>query len=206
LALQWLQQIYTIVDNPAVLFAVMFAAALGNTFFPPIPIEMGTLFAGYLASSGHGSLPVIITSTVFGMTIGSIILYALAWHYGVGLMQKHPFNLLVRGDIYEKSSRWFEKYGVWSLFLAKLVPGISICAVACSGIMRLSKGKAVLGILFSNVFAFSMLAFVGKSIESNWQQAYHWFNRIGLSAFFVICIVIVLAVILTRKLRCKKLS
>ena len=75
--------ILTLIDHPVLLFALMFTASIMNTFFPPIPIEIGTIFVGYLVSTGHGSLELLIIATALGMTVGNFVVYRLGWHYGL---------------------------------------------------------------------------------------------------------------------------
>jgi membrane protein DedA with SNARE-associated domain len=74
----FLSQVYCIANDPVSLFWLLFFSSLGNNIFPPIPIEFGTVFAGYLASKGHGTLPVIIAGTASGMILGSLLLFAAA--------------------------------------------------------------------------------------------------------------------------------
>ncbi|MFH1369015.1 MAG: DedA family protein [Elusimicrobiota bacterium] len=156
-----IKHVHLFIDQPDYLFLLLFFASLANTFFPPVPVEAATLAAGYMASIGHGSLLVVIISTTSGMFLGGMALYHLARVYGSSFLEKPPFNRLINRQSYDKASLWFQKYGVWALFLGKLVPGMNFCALVCSGILKLETKKAVFGILASNLFFFCAIALSG---------------------------------------------
>lgn len=182
----FLSQVYCIANDPVSLFWLLFFSSLGNNIFPPIPIEFGTVFAGYLASKGHGTLPVIIAGTASGMILGSLLLYAAARVYGPPLLNSASFQKVLRREQYDRAAQWFHKYGVWTFFVAKFAPGMNLCAVLCAGILKLDAGRAGAGIIASNLLVFAGLAFLGKSVGENWQAAYRIVGGIGFLFFAVI--------------------
>jgi membrane protein DedA with SNARE-associated domain len=199
---QLLQTIFAIADNGTALFWLMFAASLANTFFPPIPIEFATVFAGYLVSAGHGDIPVIISATVAGMTLGSVAVYYLARIYGTPLFARPPFDRIVKKDTYDRAAAWFEAYGIGTLFLAKFVPGMNFVAIVCAGILRFGQTKAVAGIFASNLFVFALLAFIGKTAGERWQDVYRLLGKAG-GVIAVVVILLLLALLFFRS-RIKK--
>lgn len=158
-----LRNVYLFIDQPVNLFALLFTAAVANSFVPAVPLEAAALAAALLASKGHGSVPVIILSTSAGMTVGGLLLFFLARVYGPALLAKPPFNKLISPESYRKSSAWFAKYGVWTLFFGKLLPlpGMSFCTIVCCGALRLEIKKAAAGIFASNLIFFSAVTAVG---------------------------------------------
>lgn len=184
-----LARIYSIADNPPALAAVLFISALANSLFPPVPVELAAVFAGYLVSQGHGSLPVVIGATTAGMFIGSFTLYLTARHYGPALVARRPFNRILKEKDLDRFSRWFEKYGVWSFFLAKFVPGLSFAAIFAGGTLKLSRTKALAGLLASNLLVFSLLVLLGFTVGDEWRRVYTLFGSISTGIFLVLIIV-----------------
>lgn len=158
---QFLSHVHLFIDQPAYLFLLLFAASVLNTYFPPVPVEGATLAAGYLASTGHGSLFIIIASTTLGMSVGGLSLFYLARAYGNTVIERPPLNKLIDRKSYEKGVVWFQKYGVWALFLGKLIPGMCFCSIVCSGILKLGRRKAIFGIFSSNLLFFGGIALTG---------------------------------------------
>lgn len=154
---QLIRNVHLFIDQPGWLFLLLFAAALLNTFFPPVPVEAAVFAAAYLASNGHGSAPVILASSISGMFLGGAALFYLSRIYGSAIIEKPLFKKLISRRSYEKGVSWFERYGVWILFLGKLVPGMTFAAVVCCGVLKLGRRKALLGIFFSNLIYFGAI-------------------------------------------------
>jgi len=132
----FLAYVFNFADNPYALFGVLFAGALLNTFFPPVPIEIGTVFAGYLVSQGHGSFWITVFAATLGMFTGSIILYHIARKYGTAIIRKPFFARLLNEKVLKRTELWLEKYGALSILITKFLPGMYFCAVVASGILR----------------------------------------------------------------------
>ena len=114
------------------LFIISFLAA---TF---LPAYSEIMFAGYLAT-GYSPLLLWIWATT-GNTLGS----CLNWVLGRYLLQFKSHQLFpFREENLERSQRWFQRYGVWSLLLAWApVGGDALTFIA--GIMRVRFGIFIL--------------------------------------------------------------
>ena len=184
----FLDYVFNFADNPFALFAVLFFGAMFNTFFPPVPVEIGTVFAGYLVSQGHGSLWVIISSTTLGMFAGSIILYNVAKANGLAILKIPLFARVINKKILDRTERWLEKYGALSILAAKFIPGMYFCAVVASGILSLKKPKLYSAFFFINLAAFTVHAFIGKMAGENWRHVYRALGKTGMFLLLLIAV------------------
>jgi len=90
---------------------------------------------------------------------------------------------------------WFRKYGIWSLFSAKVIPGMAFCSVLCCGTFKLSWKKAIMGIAGSNFVQFTCLIFLGKLAGEHWEEAFTQFNRIGYLTLAGLIVIVFLILI-----------
>lgn len=190
-----LTQVTAIIDNPFALFSLFFVFATVNLFFPPIPLETATLFAGYLSANGYGSLIIIIAATVGGMFSGSFLLYQITKTYGMSLIERTPLQKVISQKLSQKAFRWFKKYGLYTMYLGKLVPGMSLYTVICCGVLKLETKKALLTIFMSNLLFFMALAIAGRMLGANWGHALPWITKIGLISLAVMGIFTFCAII-----------
>jgi membrane protein DedA with SNARE-associated domain len=174
-----LAQMAAVIDNPFILFGLLFIFAAVNLFFPPIPLESAALFSGCLSATGHGSLIIVITATAGGMFASSLALYQITRSYGTGMLEKTPLKKYLTSDSYRKVLQWFKKYGLYTIFLGKLVPGMSLYTVICCGLLRLDAVKALPAILLSNLFFFTALVMIGRLLGANWNYALPWLTQVG---------------------------
>ena len=189
-----LTQVAALIDNPIALFSLLFIFAAVNLFFPPIPLETATLCAGYLSASGHGSLVIIIAATAGGMFCGSFILYQVTKSYGMGLLEKTPLQKVISRKLSQKAFQWFKKYGLYTIYLGKLVPGMSLYTVICCGILKLETKKALPAIFLSNLLFFMTLAQAGRLLGANWSNALPWLTQIELISLLAMGILIIWAI------------
>jgi membrane protein DedA with SNARE-associated domain len=175
-----IQQIGTQINNPFILFSIFFILAIINLFFPPIPLESATLFGGFLAGTGRGSLLTMILAATLGMFSGSMMLFALTRHYGYSMILKTPFRKVFTGVSNPKITHWFNRYGLWAVFLGKIIPGMSLGSVIFCGILRWKTVNAAVAILGSNLLFFGILGIAGRMIGANWGMAANWLKRLNI--------------------------
>jgi membrane protein DedA with SNARE-associated domain len=199
---QLLGQIFTVADNHFLLALVVFAASLTHAFLPFVPVEASSICAGYMVSLGHGSAPVIIISAALGMSLGHLIIYMLSIRHGEAILAMRPFNKLFTPRQYVKMKVLFRRYGVWSLFIAKVVPGMAFCSVVCSGIFKLRRQKAIIGIIGSNLLQFTGLVFLGRLVGVHWKETYAMIN--GISGALLLILLIVAGYLFWRRVKRKK--
>ena len=194
-----LDQIIRFSDNPLLLFIMIFALAVANLFFPPIPLETLTLMAGYLSGTGRASLWVIIGATTSGMFCGSLILYYLSRRYHNTVISGTPLRKFFTKNSYFRAVGWFKKYGLWTVFLGKLVPGMSFYTIVCCGIFKLPTPKALAAFFSSNLIFFTVLAILGRTLGHHWRRIIPWLKSSGRLSYLVVGLVIIILLYLYLK-------
>ncbi|MGU3294789.1 DedA family protein [Williamsia sp. M5A3_1d] len=117
-----------------------------ETIFPPIPSEVVLPFAGYLSRSGDLSFVGLLLWSTIGAWLGALVLYGLGrW---VGLDRTVDFavwtRIVSRRDA-ERGAQWFARFGTWSVFLGRMIPGVRsiISLPAGAGAMNLAVFSAL---------------------------------------------------------------
>ncbi|MGJ0121019.1 DedA family protein [Williamsia sp. MIQD14] len=117
-----------------------------ETIFPPIPSEVVLPFAGYLSRSGDLSFVGLLLWSTVGAWLGALVLYGLGrW---VGLDRTVDFavwtRIVSRRDA-ERGAQWFARFGTWSVFLGRMIPGVRsiISLPAGAGAMNLAVFSAL---------------------------------------------------------------
>ncbi len=159
------------VDNAPDLFLLILGLSLIHGFFPLIPIETGlALFIGYLAGIGPGNPLSIWSGLTIGNFVSSMVIYFLVWQKGTHLLEwKFIRSKLSRENI-AKTEVWFQKFGVWTLFIGKIIPGMTIVTVFCCGLFRVKRKQAIFAITLSNMLYYCGLVIVCQSIGRQWQS------------------------------------
>ena len=107
------------------LFAISFLAAT------ILPFSSELTLAGLIATSNFDNLLLLIVAS-FGNILGSVVNWVLGF-YSINLTAKKWF--LFKGRQIESSSKWFNKFGKWSLLFA-WVPIIGDPLTLAAGLFR----------------------------------------------------------------------
>ena len=201
---QLLNTAVSFADSPFAFFIFLFLAGFANFFFPLVPIELVTVFCGYLVSQGHSSLVSVISAPTLGMFAGSVLCYRISRYFGAPILEKPFFARHINDDALTRTRHWLEKYGVVSLFFSKFVPGVYLCAVVSSGILALKESRIYTAFLLANLALFMLLAFIGKIGGERWREVYAAVGKKGAIAIvgtLLVCMFVSLAVKLVRKLK-----
>jgi membrane protein DedA with SNARE-associated domain len=107
------------------LYAGVFAAAIIETVFPPIPTMAVFPIAGYVASQNHMSLAEVIGLGMAGgagATIGSTAIYTVSIKLGRVALLRYLKYAKISDEKLAKIEKWFEKHGDKAVFFGRMVP------------------------------------------------------------------------------------
>ncbi|MBN3803342.1 hypothetical protein GXB81_09780 [Paraburkholderia sp. Ac-20336] len=121
--------------GPALVFVNVLAAALGL----PVPAMPSLVLFGAMAAMHPGSvgtqlMPVLVLS-IFATLIGDSAWYLAGRIYGGNTLKTICRLSLSRDTCVKKTERFFGRWGVRVLAIAKFVPGLSIVSIPMAGAM-----------------------------------------------------------------------
>ncbi|WP_044641983.1 DedA family protein [Risungbinella massiliensis] len=147
--------------------------ALEN-IFPPIPSEVILTFGGFMTTSSDLSILGVVIASTLGSVIGACILYVIGLQLDVERMEKivdrwgHILRLK-REDIY-KADNWFDKYGIWTVLICRIVPLIRSLISIPAGMSNMNFGLFLLFTTIGTLVWNIVLVNVGASVGDNWES------------------------------------
>ena len=132
--------------------------------FIPFPSEIVLIPAGYLASQGEMSIPMIMLSALGGSLVGAFINYYLAFTLGRKFLLRYGKYFFIKEEALLKMESFFAKHGHISTFSGRLIPGIRQLISIPAGLARM------------NIVQFSLFTTLGAGI---------WALVLTLLGFFI---------------------
>jgi membrane protein DedA with SNARE-associated domain/rhodanese-related sulfurtransferase len=178
--------------GPALVFANVLAGSLGLPV-PALPtlILFGAMAALHPASVGTQLAPVLILS-VFATLIGDSAWFAAGRIYGGNTLKTICRLSLSRDTCVKKTERFFGRWGVRVLSVAKFVPGLSIVSIPMAGAM----GTPYRTFLVYDGVGAALWAGVGLIVGALFSQQidmlFAGINRLGKTAALVVIVLLVL--------------
>jgi len=142
--------------------------------FPPIPSELIMPMAGYLVSQGEMSLVGVVAAGTLGTILGALPFYYAGKFLGLERLKQWAdrygrWFTVSPADI-DKSHRWFEKYGIWTVLLCRLVPGVRSLISIPAGINNMHMGQFLVYSTIGSAIWSTVLAIAGYMLGVNYSK------------------------------------
>lgn len=116
----------------AVYFCFLILCGFGN----PIPEDLTMITGGYLVYSGLMNPIVVLVVSYIGVVSGDLILYYFGWKYGQKLIDHRWLVKLVPPRRVAMIRHHFKRWGHWTIFFARFLPGLRSPTFLLSGVMH----------------------------------------------------------------------
>lgn len=129
------------------LYAGVFAAAIIETVFPPVPTMAVFPIAGYVASQNNMGIAEVIGLGVAGgagATIGSTVIYLISAKLGRVALLRYLKYAKISDEKLARIERWFEKHGDKAVFLGRMVPVLREMISIPAGLLGMKPAKFIL--------------------------------------------------------------
>ena len=157
----------------------------------PIPEEVPIVLAGVLSSQGRMEPEFAFAACLFGALLGDSVMYAIGYHFGHGLLLKHPkLGKIVGAEREEYFEQAILRHGFKVMLLARFMVGIRGPVYLAAGVVRMPFRKFILWDLVCATLVvttcFALSYFYGQQITELVRNA-------ELTLTLVICILGVVA-------------
>ncbi|MFS0559692.1 DedA family protein [Terribacillus sp. 179-K 1B1 HS] len=180
-------------------FAIVLLMA-GENVFPPIPSEIILLFGGFLTTTSASvtAVGVIIAATI-GAVIGAIILYGIGLLLDVERLEKIVDRwghiLRIKKEDIHKADAWFDKYGVWTIFLCRFVPVIRSLISIPAGMSNMNFPLFLIFTTLGTLIWNTVLVLLGLWLGESWTTVETYLGYYQDVVIVVLAIIFVLFVI-----------
>ncbi|MBA3819840.1 MAG: DedA family protein [Deltaproteobacteria bacterium] len=157
----------------------------------PIPSLLVMPFAGFLASQGSFSLPVILVINSAAALVGSSISYWLGAAGGKPLLLRYGKYLFVRPKDIAKTEEYFTRHGGKTIFIGRFLPVVRHLISIPAGIARMPLPSFLALTFLGATMWGGGLMVVGYQLGANWEAIATKAKRIDL----VIAGLVVLALV-----------
>jgi len=152
----------------------VFLMIVAENLFPPIPSEAILPLAGFLASEGRFSLPLVIIAATLGAVVGALILYYLAYAFGERrvrwLIDRYGKWFAVSGKDLDAANAWFDRYGNTAVALCRMVPIVRSIVSLPAGLRQMPLIPFILYTALGSGLWNTLLILLGYWLGDNWEE------------------------------------
>jgi membrane protein DedA with SNARE-associated domain len=181
-------------------YPAVFAAALLENLFPPIPSELVFPLVGFSAQTNDLGMITAIGMAIVGAvgsTVGAIIIYFIALKIGLPAITRigKRYRILSESDI-KKAESWFDKHGELAVFLGRMAPGIRELISIPAGIAEMNIIRFTFFTFIGSCIWSLLLTLIGFFIGDAWIRFYDNYSLIFDIAGIVLIMVIIVLIVL----------
>jgi membrane protein DedA with SNARE-associated domain len=181
-------------------------AMLVEGIFTPIPSELIMPFAGYVAYSGELNFFLVILVGSLGAVIGSSVAYMLALWLGRPLVDRFGFFFGLDEKRMATAEHWFERWGIWGIFIGHSLPGIRSVISFPAGLSKMNRKKFVI-FTFSGALVWNtVLVTAGYLLGEEWMQFWERTDGMDWLVLGLLGVVLVLYFIYQKRKRVTRSS
>ena len=176
-------------------YPAVFAAALLENLFPPIPSELVFPLIGFSAQTNGLGMAGAIGMAIIGAggsTVGAIIIYFVALRIGLPTITRigKRYHLISESDI-RKTETWFVRHGELAIFLGRMAPGIRELISIPAGIAEMNIVRFTFFTFIGSCIWSLFLTLIGFFIGDAWIRFYGNYSQVFDIAGFTLILVII---------------
>ena len=118
-------------------YPVLALLILGESAGLPLPGETALITAGGLVAGGQLALPLVILVAASAAIIGDTVGYWVGRRGGRAFLLREGFLATHRRHAVERADRFFERYGIATVFCGRWIPGLRVVAALMAGATRM---------------------------------------------------------------------
>jgi len=172
---QWIQGVVQALGYPGVFLFITLESTL-----IPIPSEIVMPFAGYMASQGKFSLPVILLINSTAALLGSGLCYGIGVVGGKPFLENYGKYFLVRQHDIAKTEAFFAKHGKKTILIGRFLPVIRHVISVPAGIARMPLPGFFLQTFLGSTIWGGALILLGYYVGANWEVFAKALKRVDL--------------------------
>lgn len=168
------------------IFLAVFAESLGL----PVPSYPVILVAASLALPMHFRLPMIFMVCILGALGGDGIWYHLGRTRGRPILRRLCSLSLSPDSCVHRTERFFQRYGVKSLLVAKFVPGLNTVAPPLAGMLKVAPWRFV-AVDFAGITLWAGSAMtLGWAFRTEVEWAMEWLAAFGRTGVLILAVLL----------------
>ena len=177
-----LEQLATFVTNVVrdLGYPGLFALIMLESTLVPIPSELVMPFAGYLASTGEFSLPLILVINSTAAVVGSGVCYWLGVAGGKPLLLRYGKYVGVRRKDIERTETYFARHGKATILIGRFLPVVRHIISIPAGIARMPLVPFFTQTFIGATIWGSVLIMIGYELGDHWDTVAKQVKRVDL--------------------------
>lgn len=177
--------------EPWVYTVLGLGAALENVL-PIIPADTFVLVGGFLAGLGSGRAPLMFLATWLLNVAGALGVYWAGLRFGERFFTEGRGRHLISPGQLSRLNRFYSRWGVMAIFLARFLPGFRAVVPVFAGVARQAPWRVAPPLIAASATWYGALVWAGWAAGTNLDEIQRLLRRLNLGFLLVSAVLFVL--------------
>jgi membrane protein DedA with SNARE-associated domain len=171
----------------------VFVTMAGESAGLPISSEVVVPLGGYLAATGKLSFAGVVAASSLGNLAGSLVAFWLTKRYGERFLLGPGRRIGINRGHVRLANRFFNRYGVWAVFLGRLLPVIRTYISFPAGLSSIRMPTFVMATLAGAIPWNLALAYGGLKLGQHYEDIGRYLGPITIPLAILVLVLLGLA-------------
>jgi membrane-associated protein len=177
---------------PEALLVLLSLGAFLENVIPPIPADTFVVVGGLLAARESVPAVPLLVGIWLANTGGALAVYALGYRGGRKMFETRIGRRLLTPRQLERITRFYRRWGVPAILLARFLPGLRAVVPAFAGVSHLHWTRVVPPVLTASAVWYGALLWMGMQAEGQVARVEEWLASLN-QGLLVVAVVLVVA-------------
>lgn len=169
----------------AIYLAVAFFTALENAF-PFVPSDVGVLIIAALLLRGGPLDPFVLwAAATVGNSLGALVPWAVARHYGPRIAQSRVGRRLLPPDLVSLVEKEYVRFGLPGIFLCRLIPAVRFIVAPFAGLVGLGLARTLIPFTLASALWYVLIVGGGWFLGGRREVLLEYFRDVNLGLALV---------------------
>lgn len=189
-----------LLQNGAMLYALLFLALLGGALGLPIPEDIPLIFGGVLIQRGNGAWWVIALVCYVAVVMGDLIIFFTGRTFGPALLNSEWFRARIGKAKLRKVRYGLEKRSLLMIFIARHLFYLRSVTFLTCGAVRMRILRFVIADASAALISVPLMLWLGYISAEHYETVLAWFSS-ARTAMIPVTLIIIAGVILFIRMR-----
>lgn len=176
------------VPEPLLVLILAGGAFLENVV-PPVPADTFVVVGGLLAARGEVPASWVLAGIWAANAGGALAVYHTGYHHGRSFFTVGAGRRLLNPLQLARIDRFYRRWGVLAVFLARFLPGLRAVVPAFAGVIHLPFWKVAPPLVVASGIWYGILLWLGMAAGRNLDRVEAWLSRMNVSLLVVAVLV-----------------
>jgi membrane protein DedA with SNARE-associated domain len=173
-------------DLPSLLlYAVLAVGSALENVVPPVPADTFVLLGGFLAAHGGPDARVVFFVTWAGNVASALLVFWIGRTHGPRYFEHGFGRHLLNAHQAERMRRFYTRWGLPAIFLARFLPGLRAVVPGTAGLSRLGWWQVTPPMVVASAIWHVALVWLGVTAGNNLERIQALLARVNLGLLLV---------------------